>query len=85
MPTRNSAILLTSEVGSRGQFFTALASALRLPGRGHRPAPTNLDDMADLLRETHVDKVICSHCSLDHSDEHALRQVFDDLGIAWVR
>lgn len=85
MPTRNSAILLTSEVGTRSQFFTALASAMRLPGRGHRPPPANLDDMADMLRETHVEKVICSHCSLAPADERALRAVFRDLGIAWVR
>lgn len=85
MQTPNSAVLLTSEVGSRGQFFSALASALRLPGLARRPIPVNLDDMADLLREAQVNKIICSHCSLGSSDELALREVFEDLNISWVR
>lgn len=86
MPTRNSSpVLLTAKVDSKSSFFAALASALRLPQRASRPAPGNLDDMADLLREAGVDRIICSHCLLAEPDERALRQVFSDLGIAWVR
>lgn len=81
----SSPVLLTHEISTREEFYTALASALRLPKQVHRPAPTNLDGMADLLKEANVKKVLTSHCRLSDSDIAAIRAVFDDLGVVLVR
>lgn len=80
-----SPVLLTLEISTREEFFAALASALRLPKQVHRPAPTNLDGMADLLKEAKVKKVISSNCQLPAADLAAIRSVFDDLGVVLVR
>lgn len=81
----SSPVLITHEISTREEFFAALASALRLPKQVHRPAPTNLDGMADLLKEANVKKVITSHCRLGSADLTAITRVFDDLGVVLVR
>ncbi|AWB81480.1 hypothetical protein C3B44_03180 [Corynebacterium yudongzhengii] len=80
-----SPVLLTHPLTSREEFFSELASALRQPKQVKRPAPKNLDAMADLLKEAKVKKVICSAWQLNEADDRAIRAVFKDLGIVLVR
>ena len=81
----SSPVLLTCTVRTRRDLYTALASSLRLPKMVHRPAPTNLDGLADLIKEARVTKVVCSDWQLSDDDTSAILAVFDDLGVTLVR
>lgn len=74
-------ILITTEVETVQDFCNALAGLIY---PADRPAPTNLDGLADMLKETHVRKVITSHWSLDQEESAKVGQVFKDLGVTLV-
>ncbi|MCH6197543.1 hypothetical protein MHT86_08560 [Corynebacterium mastitidis] len=78
----NNPLLITGRLASRQDLYRALACCL-LPR--HRPAPTNLDGMADLLREARVRTVICAQWELPAADSRAVRAVLGDLGITLQR
>ncbi|WP_018296038.1 hypothetical protein [Corynebacterium lubricantis] len=75
-------ILLTGEIDTLQDLYTGIADVVYST---ERPAPTNLDGLADMLRESHVRKVITSHWSLDDDDSRKVGQVFKDLGVHLVR
>ncbi|MBC3185136.1 hypothetical protein H7347_00820 [Corynebacterium sp. zg-331] len=72
-------LLITRPLASRHDLYQALARCLF---RGERSAPTNLDAMADLLRETQVRTIVCAQWDLPTADDRAVREVLGDLGIA---
>lgn len=75
-------ILLTHEVATLDHVYQALA---RTVWPADRPAPVNLDGLADLLRETGIRKVIACHWALDDDDTRRVGRVFRDLGVELVR
>lgn len=75
-------ILITHPLRSRDDLYVALAANTY---RGNRPAPHNLDAMADLLREFRVCKIICANWQLPEADGRAVLSVFSDLQIALQR
>lgn len=78
----NNPILITSQLRSRTDLYRALAANTYAE---HRPAPTNLDGMADLLREYRVQKIFCAGWELGDLDTRAVTEVFDNLGITLQR
>ncbi|KQB86853.1 hypothetical protein [Corynebacterium lowii] len=78
----NNPLLLTGPLTSRQDLYAALACCLC---SDNRPAPKNLDAMADLLREAQVRTIICAQWELPPPDDRAVRAVFHDLGIAFQR
>lgn len=79
---RFNPVLVTSPVRTRSDLFGALANVLY---PAERRAPTNLDGLADLLRETRVRRVIVSHWELNDDDSRQLSRVFKDVGAELVR
>ncbi|MBZ8178442.1 hypothetical protein GP475_08255 [Corynebacterium poyangense] len=75
-------ILITSPVCTRSDFYSAVGDALC---HDQRPAPRNLDGLADLLREFRVEQIICAHWCLEESEEKALHRIFEDLNITLHR
>lgn len=75
-------ILITSAIRTRADFFAAVGDALC---HDQRPAPTNLDGLADLLREFHVEQIICAHWCLGEVEERQILAVVRDLDIALLR
>ncbi|QGU07912.1 hypothetical protein COCCU_09965 [Corynebacterium occultum] len=78
----NNPILITRALHSRADLYAALAANTY---RDKRPAPANLDAMADLLREFQVSKIICAHWQLREDDEQAVLEVLADLEIELQR
>ncbi len=81
MPFRDQPILLTSPLHRREDFFTALSEIE--PGKYQQP--TNLDGMADFLREVRASRIIVSDWRIDDEDTARITQVLTDLGIGLVR
>lgn len=79
-----SHILITASVRSRQEFFDEIAAALYPAAHGKRPAPTNLDGLADILKEFAVTRIICADTVLPPEDDEALRRVFAALGVCLV-
>ncbi|SES31257.1 hypothetical protein [Corynebacterium cystitidis] len=79
---RFNPVLVTSPVRSRDDLYTALANVLY---PACRPAPTNLDGLADMLRESRVRRVIASHWELNDDDTRQLSRVFKDMGVELMR
>ncbi|AGF73066.1 hypothetical protein [Corynebacterium halotolerans] len=79
--TRNP-ILITSPMRSRFDLYKALGCILNPKGF---PAPNCLDEMADLLRDNGVDRVVCADWQLVYDDEVAILDVFRDLGVTLQR
>lgn len=50
-----------------------------------RPAPRNLDGLADLLREVGTAKVVVSDWRIDDDRTRMVLQVFADVGVELVR
>lgn len=75
-------ILITHPIRSRDDLYVALAATTY---RGNRPAPQNLDAMADLLREFRVCKIICANWQLPDTEGQAVLSVFTDLQIELQR
>lgn len=75
-------LLLTCPLTTRRDLYQALGCCLCQEGR---PAPTNLDGMADLLREARVRTIISAQWNLPEEDDRAVRAVLQDLGIALQR
>lgn len=81
MPFRDQPILLTCPLHSREDFFAALSGIE--PGKYQQP--TNLDGMADFLREARVSRIIVSDWNLDAEDTDRIVRVLSDLGVGLVR
>lgn len=71
-------IIITTPVREPRDLYDALARATYRAGR---PAPRNLDGMADLIREFGVSRVLCAHWRLPDSDDARVRAVLADLGV----
>lgn len=78
----NNPVLITTPLRDRTDLFHALAANTYA---GKRPAPTNLDGMADLLQEYRVKKILCAGWELSPEDTRHVTKVFDDLGITLQR
>lgn len=75
-------VLITTPVHSVEELAWAISAAVFGSGR---PAPRNLDGLADLLRESQATRVIVSDWRLDDlATEHVLA-VFADIGVGLVR
>ncbi len=74
-------ILITESIQTRQQFFDALGRTRACA----RPAPRNLDDLADFLREGRIGVIIAADMHMELSDFAAIGQVLQDLGINLVR
>lgn len=85
MPNKNQPILLTCTVNERSELFDCLGSIARHRSRTDRPAPSNLDGLADLLREERITKIIASDWRMADTETTAVVGVLDDLGITLVR
>lgn len=75
-------MLIDAPVTSLHDLTTAISTAAFGP---LRPAPRNLDGLADLLRETQVSRVIVPAWCLDEDAAERVMRVFDDLGVDLVR
>lgn len=75
-------VLITSPVASVEELARAISTAVFGPSR---PAPKNLDGLADLLRETRVSRVIVSDWQLDEASTERVLEVFEDTGVGLVR
>lgn len=72
-------IVLQGSFATRQEFFDLLGSAA---WGLDRPAPTNLDGMADLIRETGIDKIsIRGSWSLPKEETERLEEVCADLSV----
>ncbi|MGP6172717.1 hypothetical protein [Corynebacterium sp. A21] len=74
----NNPILITHPILNHADLFEALADSTY---NGQRPAPKNLDGMADLLREFRVSKIICADWRLSGDEARGVLGVFADLQI----
>lgn len=75
-------VLLTAPVST----IPELARAISVAVFGlDRPAPTNLDGLADLLREARVAKVVACDWRLDARDSQRVAAVFRDNGVRLSR
>lgn len=81
MNFRDQPILLTCPLNSRHDLFLALGDIQ--PGR--RQAPTNLDGMADFLREVQAYRIIASDWRINADDTARILQVLEDLGVGLMR
>lgn len=75
-------ILITTSLRSRFDLYKVLGCILNPKGW---PAPNSLDEMAELLREREVDKLVCADWQLPYDDEVAVTDLFRDLGITLQR
>lgn len=75
-------VLLTAPVGSVADVCAALSVAVF--GR-ERPAPTNLDGLADLLREAHPARVVACDWQLPADETRKVVAVFRDNRVELVR
>ncbi|WP_175934649.1 hypothetical protein [Corynebacterium sp. Marseille-P4321] len=79
---RRNPILITSPVSDVAELSAAISAAVF--GR-ERPAPRNLDGLADLLREVGTAKVVVSDWCIDDDRTRMVLQVFADVGVELVR
>ena len=81
MTLRDHPILLTGTLTSREDLFNALAEIE--PGQHQRP--TNLDGLADFLRELKAGRIIASDWRIDAADTARISRVLRDLNVRLVR
>ena len=75
-------VLLTQPVATIADVAEGISCAVFGP---ERPAPTNLDGLADLLREARVSRVIAGDWQLSPAQTRRVLEVFRDNGVALVR
>lgn len=75
-------VLLTAPVASVADVAAGISHAVF---GSERPAPHNLDGLADLLREARVTRVIACDWQLPTADTMRVLQVFSDNDVALVR
>ncbi|WJY90227.1 hypothetical protein [Corynebacterium confusum] len=75
-------VLITDRLRSEADFYRALGN---LRQAGERPAPRNLDALADFLRELGLDSIVCADWCLPEADSRRLRRVLDDLDVRLLR
>lgn len=69
-------------VGSKSQLNSVLSRELFGP---ERPAPTNLDGLADLLRESGVKQVVVRNWRLPVEESVQVEAVLADVGVRLYR
>ncbi|WIM67070.1 hypothetical protein QP027_08020 [Corynebacterium breve] len=79
---RRNPILITAPVGSLSDLYKAIATVVY---PADRPAPTNLDGLADLLREYRVRRVLCSDWNIPSEDTRRVHRMFRDVGVDLIR
>lgn len=73
-------IILSGTFLTRQDFFTLLG---RAAWGVERPAPTNLDGMVDLIRESGLSTLTVQGIwKVDLADSERIEEVCDDLGVA---
>lgn len=75
-------VLITTPVHSVEELAWAISTAVFGPGR---PAPRNLDGLADLLRESRVTRVVVTDWYLDAVATERVLAIFGDLGVTLIR
>lgn len=84
--TRDRDLLITERVGSVPELGEALAEQLFVgPERVTRRAPSNLDALADVLREYNIPRITFTYWTMTQQDAQRVEEVFDDLGIEILR
>lgn len=81
-PKRKRDILLTERVGTVRELCAAIAEQLY---DATRPTPTNLDGLADVLKEFNVTRVTATFWMLSHRDTLRVEKMLGDLGVELVR
>lgn len=72
-------IVLQGSFSTRQEFFDLLGAAA---WGVERPAPTNLDGMVDLIRETGLDTItVKGHWLVPAEETERIEEVCDDLGV----
>lgn len=79
---RRRDVLVTEPVGSVRELNDAIAAQLY---DASRPSPTNLDGLADMLREFRITRITCTFWMMTRADTRRTERVFDDLGVELVR
>lgn len=75
-------VLLTAPVGTVADVARDISAAVFGPDR---PAPENLDGLADVLREARVTRVAASDWRLSAGDTRRVEEVFRDIGVRLSR
>lgn len=75
-------VLLTAPVESVADVAAGISRAVF---GTQRPAPRNLDGLADMLREAHVTRVIACDWQLSAVDTMRVLEVFSDNNVTLVR
>ena len=75
-------VLITEPLRTREEFFTALG---KMHFVGDSPAPSNLDGLADFVREFHVDVIVAADMALELHDYQDLVRVLKAEGVKLVR
>ena len=75
-------ILLTSPVATVAELTAAISQAVF---GCERPAPRNLDGLADLLRESRITRVIACDWQLDPNATRRVVEVFRDNNVTLSR
>ena len=75
-------IFLANPVHTLGDLARGILTAAYGPkDAANRPVPTNLDALADLLRETQVKRVVVASWRVEGSSTSKMRAVFEDEGV----
>lgn len=75
-------LLITDRLRTRSDLYHALSAIHPTPDA---PVPTNLDAMADLIRECGITHVVCADWELPPSDTQSIAHTFEDLGVHFSR
>lgn len=75
-------VLITAPVASVADVCAALSGSVFGP---ERPAPRNLDGLADLLREAHLTRVVACDWRLPADDTRKVLAVFRDNRVELMR
>lgn len=75
---RRTPIIITEPITSPQDLFRQVA---RAAWQTAHPTPTNLDGLADLLKEAEVDTILCAHWRMPRAEADRVQTVFDDLGV----
>ncbi|MCP1386828.1 hypothetical protein M5J20_01255 [Corynebacterium sp. TA-R-1] len=79
---KRNPVLLTAPVDSVAGFVAAISRAVF---GVERTAPTNLDGLADVLREARVTHVVASDWQLDPEETRRVQRVLLDNGVVLYR
>ncbi|QPK78600.1 hypothetical protein G7Y31_08565 [Corynebacterium lizhenjunii] len=75
-------VLITEPVRTRQDLYRALGAVHCC---GECVAPSNLDGLADFLREHRIRTIIAADLAMELADYATLKRVLDDVGVALLR